>query len=110
MISTEGSSVCPICMQKFQYAHWLRTRQFIPTVQKGKIILIDRRVATAQQNKMVDRLGESNKALIQSKNTKQSTNNWLKLVKSWASNNGYENSTKTYYLGVYVTVRTNDGD
>ena len=59
---------------------------------------------------MADRLGESNKALIQSKNAKQSTNNWLKLVKSWASNNGYDNSTETYYLGVNATVRSKDGD
>ena len=54
---------------------------------------------------MADRLGESNNALIPSKNTKKSTNNWLKLGRSWASSNGYDNSTETYYLGVYATVR-----
>ena len=77
----------------------MRTRQFVPNsaeslnwVQKVEIKLIDREVAKAQQNKMADRLGESNDFLIQSKNTKQSTNNWLKVGKSWASKHGYDKS------------------
>ena len=66
-----------VCLQKLKHDHLLRTRQFIPNsaeslnwVQKVEIKLIDRGVANAQQNKMADRLGESNDFLIQSKSTK----------------------------------------
>ena len=97
-------------MQKFQHAHWLRARQLIPNsaenwnwVQKVEIKLMDRKVTKAQQHKMADRLGESNNVLIQSlkenaknKNTQQSTNNWLKVWKSWASQKGYDESIEKY--------------
>ena len=52
---------------------------------------------------MADRLRESNNVLIQSlkenaknKNTQQSTNNWLKVWKSWASQKGYDESIEKY--------------
>ena len=64
-------------------------------MQQVEIKLIDKTAAKAQQNKMADRLGESNNVLIQSlkknaknKNTQQSTNNLLKVCKSWASQKG----------------------
>ena len=106
-------------MQKFQNADWLRARQLIPNsaeswnllgakswnwVQKVEIKLIDRKVAKAKKKKkMADSPGESDYILIQSlkenaknKNTRQSTNNWLKVWKSWASQKGYDESIENY--------------
>ena len=64
---------------------------------------IDRKVASAQQNKVTDRLGKSRNVLIQSlnensknKNTQQSTDNQLKVSKYWASQNGYDESIEKY--------------
>ena len=64
-------------------------------MQKVVINLIDRKVAKAQQNKMAVSSGESDDILIQSlkenatnKNTLQSTNNWIKVWKSWAAQKG----------------------
>ena len=64
-------------------------------MQKVVINLIDRKVAKAQQNKMAVSSGESDDILIQSlkenatnKNTLQSTNNWIKVWKSWADQKG----------------------
>ena len=85
-------------MQKFQHAHWLRRRQLTQTVQrveteckkwnglqKVEIKSIVKKVAKAQQNKMADRLLESNHVLVQSlqenthnKDTSKSTNIRLK--------------------------------
>ena len=94
-------------------------------MQKVEIRLIDRKVANAQQNKMADRLRESNNVLIQSlkenaknKNTQQSTNNWLKFWKSWASQKGYGESMEKYEPEAmnkileefYATVRKKDGE
>ena len=52
---------------------------------------------------MADRLRESNNVLIQSlkenakkKKHQQSTNNWLKVWKSWASQKGYDESIEKY--------------
>ena len=52
---------------------------------------------------MADRFGESNNILIQSlkenaknKNTQQSTNNWVKIWKSWAAQKGYDDSIEKY--------------
>ena len=74
---------------------------------------------------MADRLGESNNVLIQSlkenaknKNTQQSTNNWLKVWKSWASQKGYGESIEKYepealkkiLEDFYATVRKKDGE
>ena len=90
-------------MQKFQHAHWLRRRQLTQTVQrveteckkwnglqKVEIKSIVKKVAKAQQNKMADRLLESNHALVQSlqenthnKDTSKSTNIRLKVWKFW---------------------------
>ena len=68
-------------------------------MQKVVIKLIDRKVAKAQQNKMANSSGESDDILIQSlkenamnKNTLQSTNNWIKVWKSWAAQKGYDES------------------
>jgi len=70
------------------------------------------------------RFGESNNILVQSlkenaknKNTQQSTNNWVKVWKSWAAQNGYDDSIEKYEPeGVnkileefYATVRKKDG-
>ena len=94
-------------------------------MQKVEIKLIDRIVVNAQQNKMVDRLRESNNVLIQSlkknakiKNTQQSTNNWLKVWKSWVSQKGYDESIEKYEPEAlnkileefYATVRKKDGE
>ena len=94
-------------------------------MQKVEIKLIDRKVAKAQQHKMADRLGESNNVLIQSlkenakkKNTQQSTNNWLKVWKSWASQKGYDESIEKYEPEAlnkileefYATVCKKDGE
>ena len=94
-------------------------------MQKVEIKLIDRKVTKAQQHKMADRLGESNNVLIQSlkenaknKNTQQSTNNWLKVWKSWASQKGYDESIEKYEPEAlnkileefYATVRKKDGE
>ena len=94
-------------------------------MQKVEIKLIDRKVAKVQQNKMADRLGESNNVLIQSlkentknKNTQQSTNNWLKVCKSWASQKGYDESIEKdepealnkILEEFYATVRQKDGE
>ena len=73
-------------------------------MQKVEIKLIDKTAAKAQQNKMADRLGESNNVLIQSlkknaknKNTpKKITNNLLKVWKSWASQKGCDESIEKY--------------
>ena len=72
-------------------------------MQKVEIKLIDRKVAKAQQNKMAGSSGESDNILIQSlkgnavnKNTLQSTNNWVKVWKSWASQKGYDKSIEKY--------------
>ena len=52
---------------------------------------------------MAGSLGESDNILIQSlkenavnKNTLQSTNNWVKVWKSWASQKGYDESIEKY--------------
>ena len=52
---------------------------------------------------MADRFGESNNILIQSlkknpknKNTQQSTNNWVKVWKSWAAQKDYDDSIEKY--------------
>ena len=52
---------------------------------------------------MADRFGESNNILFQSlkenaknKNTQQSTNNWVKVWKSWAAQKGYDDSIEKY--------------
>ena len=94
-------------------------------MQKVEIKLIDRKVAKAQQNKMADRPGECNKVLIESlkenannKNTQQSTNNWIKVWKSWASQKGYDESIENYEPEAlnkiveefYATVRKKDGE
>ena len=72
-------------------------------MQKVEIKLIDKTAAKAQQNKMADRLGEGNNVLIQSlkknaknKNIQQSTNNLLKVCKSWASQKGCDESIEKY--------------
>ena len=72
-------------------------------MQKVEIKLIDKTAAKAQQNKMAGRLRESNNVLIQSlkenaknKNTQQSTNTWLKVWKSWASQKGCDESIEKY--------------
>ena len=64
--------------------------------------MIDKTVAKAQQNKMAGRL-RNNNVLIQSlkenalnKNTQQSTNTWLKVWKSWASQKGCDESIEKY--------------
>ena len=94
-------------------------------MQKVEIKLIDRKVTKAQQHKMADRLGEINNVLIQSlkenaknKNTQQSTNNWLKVWKSWGSQKGYDESIEKYEPEAlnkileefYATVRKRDGE
>ena len=93
-------------------------------MQKVEIKFIDRKVAKAQQNKMAGSSGESDNTLIQSlkenavnKNTLQSTNNWVKVWKSWASQKGYDESFEKYELEAlnkileqfYATVRKKDG-
>ena len=74
---------------------------------------------------MADRFGESNSILIQSlkenaknKNTQQSTNNWVKVWKSWAAQKGYGDSIEKYEPEAlnkileefYATVRKKDGE
>ena len=70
-------------------------------MQKVEIKLIDKTVAKAQQNKMAGRL-RNNNVLIQrlkenalNKNTQQSTNTWLKVWKSWASQKGCDEVLKS---------------
>ena len=90
-------------------------------MQKVEIKLIDRKVAKAQQNKMAGSSEESDNILIQNlnenavnKNTLQSTNNWVKVWKSWASQKGYDESIEKYEPGAkilerfYATVRKKD--
>ena len=90
-------------------------------MQKVEIKLIDRKVAKAQQNKMAGSSEESDNILIQNlkenavnKNTLQSTNNWVKVWKSWASQKGYDESIERYEPGAkileqfYATVRRKD--
>ena len=92
-------------------------------MQKVEIKLIDRKVAKAQQNKMAGSSGKSDNILIQSlkanavnKNTLQSTNNWVTVWKSWASQKGYDESIEKYEPEAkileqfYATVRKKDGD
>ena len=86
-------------------------------MQKVEIKLIDRKVAKAQQNKMAGSSGESDNILIQSlKENLQSTNNWVKVWKSWASQKGYDESIEKYepeaklLKQFYATVRKKDGD
>ena len=72
---------------------------------------------------MAGRFGESNNILIQSlkenaknKNTQQSTNNWVKVWKSWAAQKGYDDSIEKYepeglnkiLEEFYATVRKKD--
>ena len=93
-------------------------------MEKVVIKLIDRKVAKAQQNKMAGSSGESDDILIQSlkenatnKNTLQSTNNWIKVWKSWAAQKGYDQSIEKYepeslnkiLEHFYATVRKKDG-
>ena len=74
---------------------------------------------------MTDRLGKSNNVLIQSlkenaknKNTQQNTNNWLKVLKSWAPQKGYDESIEKYEPEALnkileefnATVRKKDGE
>lgn len=61
-------------------------------MQKGETKLLDREVAKAQENKMACSSGESGDILVQclkenamNKNTLQSTNNCVKVRKSWAA-------------------------
>ena len=94
-------------------------------MQKVEIRLIDRKVANTEQHKKADRLRESNNVLIQSlkknaknKNTQQSTNNWLKVWKSWASQKGYDESIEKnepealnkILEEFYAKVRKKDGE
>ena len=94
-------------------------------MQKLEIKLIDRKVAKAQQNKMAGSSGDNDDILIQSlkenamnKNTLQSTNNWVKVWKSWASQKGYDESIEQYEPEVqnkileqfYATVRKDGND
>ena len=95
-------------------------------MQKVESKLTDRKVAKAQQNKMAGSSGESDNILIHSlkenavnKNTLQSTNNWVKVWKSWASQKEYDQSIEKYdelealnkiLEQFYVTVRQKDGD
>ena len=65
-------------------------------VQKVESKLTEIKVGKAQVNEMVDR-GESNNILIQRlkesanhKNTQQSPNNWINVLKSWASENHFD--------------------
>ena len=93
--------------------------------KKLKFKLIDRQVAKVQQNKMAGNSGESDDVLIQSlrenamnKNTVQSTNNWVKVWKSWAAQKGHDESIEKYEPEAlnkileqfYATVRKKDGD
>ena len=93
--------------------------------KKLKFKLIDRQVAKVQQNKMAGNSGESDDVLIQSlrengmnKNTVQSTNNWVKVWKSWAAEKGHDESIEKYEPEAlnkileqfYATVRKKDGD
>ena len=74
---------------------------------------------------MADRFGENNNILIQSlkenaknKNTQQSTNNWVKVWKSWTAQKGYDDSIEKYEPEAlnkileefYATVRKKDGE
>ena len=74
---------------------------------------------------MADRFGESNNILIQSlkenakiKNIQQSTNNWVKVWKSWAAQKGYDDNIEKYEPEAlnkileefYATVRKKDGE
>ena len=77
---------------------------------KLKFKLIDRKVAKVQRNKMAGKSGESDDVLIQSlkgnamnKDTLQSTNNWVKVWRSWAALN-------KILRQFYATVRKKDGD
>ena len=94
-------------------------------MQKVEINLIDRKVAKVQQNKMAGSSGESNDILVQSlkenatnKNTLQSTNNWVKVWKTWAAQKGYDESIEKYESETlnkilkqfYATVRKKNGD
>ena len=52
---------------------------------------------------MVGRFGESNDVLIEglkdnakTKNTQQSTNNWIKVWKTWAAQKGNDDSIESY--------------
>ena len=70
---------------------------------KIEIKLSDRKVAKAQRNKMTRTEGESNNILIQTlkenaenKNTQRSTNNWIKVWKSWASENRHDKHIEEY--------------
>ena len=93
--------------------------------KKLKFKLIDRQVVKVQQNKMAGNSGESDDVLIQSlrenamnKNTVQSTNNWVKVRKSWAAQKGHDESIEKYEPEAlnkileqfYATVRKKDGD
>ena len=86
--------------------------------------LIDRKVAKAQQNKKAASSGENDDILIQriqenalNKSTVQSTNNWIKVWKSWAAQKGYDERIETYEPETlnkileqfYATVRKKDG-
>ena len=90
-------------------------------MQNVEIKLIDRKVAKAQQNKVAGSSEESDNILIQNlkenaenKNALQSTNNWVKVWKSWASQKGYDEGIEKYEPGAkileqfYATVRKKD--
>lgn len=91
--------------------------------KKLKLKIIDRQVEKFYHNKMAERFGESNDILIESlkdnsknKNTQQSSNNWIKVWKTWAAENGHDDSTESYEPEVlnkiledlYTTVRKKD--
>ena len=74
---------------------------------------------------MANSSGESDDILIQSlkenamnKNTLQSTNNWIKVWKSWAAQKGYDESIEKYKPETlnkileqfYATIRKKDGE
>ena len=85
-------------------------------MQNVEIKLIDRKVANAQRHNNI--LIQSLKENAKNKNTQQSTNNWLKVWKSWASQKGYDESIEKYEPEAlnkileefYATVRKKDGE
>ena len=73
---------------------------------------------------MADRFGDSNSVLIESlkgnaknKNIKLSTNNWLRVWKTWAKEKGHDDNIESYeptklnkvLEQFYATVRKQDG-
>ena len=90
--------------------------------KKLKFKLIDGKFTKVQQNKMAGSSGETDDVLIQSlkentmkKNTLQSTNNWVKVWKSWAAQKSHDESIEKCKLAAlnkilkqfYATVHKN---